>query len=106
MLTITELFTAVSWQAVGLAALVLVAVKLLSITKLLKDGDWARSAALVLSALLSGLDVNDPETAALSAVVMAIASGAYELLALLEPKYAELVAFFKAKYEDYLKAKK
>ena len=106
MLEINELLNAISWQAVGLAALVVLVVELGKLTKLIKSGDWSRYATMVLSALLSGLDAGDPETVAFAAVVMAIASGAHELLELLRPMFAKLVAFIKAKYEEYLKAKK
>lgn len=89
MLAINDIFSVITWQAAGVAALVLVLVEVLKGTSLVKSGDWARTATIVLSALLSGTDTSSPESVAFSAVVLAIATSSHELIEFIVLKYAE-----------------
>jgi len=78
-----------SWEVVGLSVAIVVVVRILKATKLLKNGDWARNATIVLSALLSGADISEPESVALTSAVLMLSTAIHELISLAEKKFVE-----------------
>lgn len=81
LLAVWELVKSLSPEASVLAVEVFVAVFLLRLVGVLKNGAWARTANMVLSSILAGVNAQlTPETATMFALVSIFSGTVFEVL--------------------------